>query len=1637
MHRSNAAATALYDHSGGEPLCNGDSASGSGDADDAVMALWSRSAGLRQLASPSASTDIDESLLSNLLMQHVNSEPFKSSPFMPDVNKEFGNESSTSQQQKEQGDADALCSANEKDISLRENNVAKIKVVVRKRPLNKEEISRKEDDIVTVRENVLTVHEPKLKVDLTAYVEKHDFCFDAVLDEHATNDEVYRETVEPIIPIIFQRTKATCFSYGQTEGKLIKATCILDSMRLIMREDGKQCVCIVGLQEFEVSDVQIVKEYIERGNAARSTGSTGANEESSRSHAILQLVIKKHSKAKVSKRNNDRKESKAGKVVGKISFIDLAGSERGADTTDSDRQTRIEGAEINKSLLALKECIRALDNEKLHIPFRGSKLTEVLRDSFVGHSRTVMISCISPNAGSCEHTLNTLRYADRVKSLSKSGNLKRDPAVISSPPSNKESSSFSATSDVDDVYEQTQEVKVVDTGRRITEKDACTFDFSKQPSSFSSSRFLGGREKNGTGSGPTDRERVEGSNNSYGGSACQRTCSLSSQNSIDIEEKVHKVSPPCRKVTREENSEKMEENWAKTDGGESDMSATKSRQANDVNYISSSNVGHRQCYPEPPTDGNIKAILDEKEALIVAHRKEIEDTMEIVRDESNLALSGRQSGEPSSSPRQVPASTERGGDTESEESSSLTHCRFHCRIRHSNKFSYTNLLGSGSLMHGSCFRGLQDGTRQLKKSLVVHAGVDVACSHVSGVFSGNEADSVFIGCLGFLMDWRKLFSCSAGNQLRYFPPNLCDGTPTVHPPSEVFEDGIAEWRLSLVGHFLGPSPKFSALQQIVQNLWKKTLTGCFGADKLRRIWEPNMSKLDFDLSKIPLWVHLYNVPLELFSNEGLSYIASAIGFPLSMDSVTASKSRLKFAKVCIEIGANDTIPRYIDVILNNGQTTKIVVEVPWIPPCCKNCNVFGHSTKGCNQIPSSSQAASLVWRRKEYVISASLDPEVNTVDIQNLTSSELVQLVVIPSKDNEGGLVLGSDSHNQVTDMVVSSNLNLPTDSSLAAIDPGTAPELREEVNIKPSKFHKETVSSSNSPKQAKRGRGRPPLAKKGFTGSSNRFELLSSIDEVQPSFENQVKKTRASASGVAELIKDLKLKKKSHLDKRKSSTDVPYIITAIYGGNNGIFRRHLWYDLSHIESNFSNLPWILGGDFNVILHNYESSDNELTGNPMKILFTKLKRLKTSLKLLNNDCFSDIIARVIQKRDEFELQQLHTLNGDKPLEKELELQRDFILLEEVESMFLKQKAKVHWIKEGTQDPNTRVCPPSILKDLVHPISSLEDKEMLAKEVTNEEIKKAIFSQGNDKALGPDGIIAPNQSAFVKGRSIVYNTLLAQEIVKGYGRKSLSPRCALKIDLQKAFDSINWDFISAVLNSMEFPSKVIDWIIACYSNARYSIAFNGTLIGYFNGAKGIRQGGPISPILFVLIMNVLSNLLNTAASKGMFSFHPKCKNIGLTHLSFADDLLIFCKGKLEFVLGVITVLDCFYEFSVLKLNAGKYELFTAGMSHHIIESIISFTGFKQGRLLVRYLGVSLVTKKLTEKDCQALIDNIKNRIHQWSSKNISYAGRVELIKTVLYSVANYWCRQLVLSPSIIKKIEQLFSDSFGRAQIQKL
>lgn len=194
-------------------------------------------------------------------------------------------------------------------------------------------------------------------------------------------------------------------------------------------EDSKGKVCFPGLTEHPVDGPDALMALIEEGSTNRSTGTTSRNADSSRSHAVLQLKLRKD----VGRRKNvehgmSRPITDSSKrsldffltslISGRLNFIDLAGSERGADTSSASRATRLEGAEINTSLLALKEVIRALATGRsmTHIPFRGSKLTQVLKDSFVGeNSRCCMVACVSPDIASCEQTINTLRYADRVK----------------------------------------------------------------------------------------------------------------------------------------------------------------------------------------------------------------------------------------------------------------------------------------------------------------------------------------------------------------------------------------------------------------------------------------------------------------------------------------------------------------------------------------------------------------------------------------------------------------------------------------------------------------------------------------------------------------------------------------------------------------------------------------------------------------------------------------------------------------------------------------------------------------------------------------------------------------------------------------------------------------------------------------------------------------------------------------------------------------------------------------------------------------------------------------------------------------------------------------------------------------------
>ncbi|XP_062080078.1 uncharacterized protein LOC133784822 [Humulus lupulus] len=199
------------------------------------------------------------------------------------------------------------------------------------------------------------------------------------------------------------------------------------------------------------------------------------------------------------------------------------------------------------------------------------------------------------------------------------------------------------------------------------------------------------------------------------------------------------------------------------------------------------------------------------------------------------------------------------------------------------------------------------------------------------------------------------------------------------------------------------------------------------------------------------------------------------------------------------------------------------------------------------------------------------------------------------------------------------------------------------------------------------------------------------------------------------------------------------------------------------------------------------------------------------------------------------------------------------------------------------------------------------------------------------ALVLPAIVQPNQGAFIMGRSIAHNIMIFQDLIKNYGRAITSPRCAIKIDLSKAYDMVDWQFLEDLLKVLCFPMKFIGWIMVCLRNTSYSLLMNGRVQGKFKGKKGLRKGDPMSPLLFVLIMEYMTRRLQLVALEPSFRFHPMCKSLKLINLCFADDLILFCKGTHSAVLSLKNALDDFSSATGLTINSAKSQIFFGGVS----------------------------------------------------------------------------------------------------------
>ncbi|XP_020258390.1 uncharacterized protein LOC109834785 [Asparagus officinalis] len=173
------------------------------------------------------------------------------------------------------------------------------------------------------------------------------------------------------------------------------------------------------------------------------------------------------------------------------------------------------------------------------------------------------------------------------------------------------------------------------------------------------------------------------------------------------------------------------------------------------------------------------------------------------------------------------------------------------------------------------------------------------------------------------------------------------------------------------------------------------------------------------------------------------------------------------------------------------------------------------------------------------------------------------------------------------------------------------------------------------------------------------------------------------------------------------------------------------------------------------------------------------------------------------------------------------------------------------------------------------------------------------------------------------------------------------------------------------------------------------------------------------------MEYLSRRLNQLQNDRLFRYHPKCKNLKITHLIFADDLLLFAKGDLY---SVQRLYQCFKDFSAtigLEANLNKCSIYFGGVQDSVKSDINNFLGFIQGAISFRYLGVPLICKRLSYVDCSPLIDSISNQFQKClKHKNLSYAGRLQVIKSVILGIQNYWTSNFILPVKITMKMDEL-------------
>ncbi|KAI0530979.1 hypothetical protein KFK09_000528 [Dendrobium nobile] len=283
------------------------------------------------------------------------------------------------------------------------------------------------------------------------------------------------------------------------------------------------------------------------------------------------------------------------------------------------------------------------------------------------------------------------------------------------------------------------------------------------------------------------------------------------------------------------------------------------------------------------------------------------------------------------------------------------------------------------------------------------------------------------------------------------------------------------------------------------------------------------------------------------------------------------------------------------------------------------------------------------------------------------------------------------------------------------------------------------------------------------------------------------------------------------------------------------------------------------------------------------------------------------------------------------------------------------------------------------------------------------------------------LISREQAAFLSGRSLNDQVILAQEIFHKFRySKSNKGLVSFKIDMEQAYDSMGWPALNKVLYYFRFPEKFCNLLMECVKNPKFSLLINGNRSPWIRAYSGFRQGCPLSPYLFILCSQLISSMFQINDSIGI-QISPNGPKI--SHLLYADDIIIFSEAKLNMVKKIKGLVKKFCDWTGQKVNNEK-SLILCGNSvkRRRKNEISKIMGFKLVKEF-NYLGIKITLRRLKKSDFQFIIDKVLKMLSVWGSKFISLAGRIMLVKTVLLAYPTFYSTLSLIPKGLLYEIEK--------------